>query len=83
MFTDALKKTGLTQVELAELFGVSRITVNAWLRGRFNPHPLHKDKIHQLTEKLESAVAEGRLPLPDGVPKHQRAHAAQVAIHAD
>ena len=81
MHTDTLKKTGLTQVELAELFGVSRITVNSWLRGRFNPHPLHKDKIEGLIAKLEAAVQGGHLPLPAGTPKHQRIHAAQSALH--
>lgn len=83
MFTEVLKKTGLTQVELAELFGVSRITVNAWLRGRFAPHPLHKDKIHTMIQQIEAAVDKGQLPLPAGIPKHQRISAAQTAIQAD
>lgn len=80
---DALKNAGLTQVELAELFGVSRITINAWLKGRFNPHPLHRDRVNALTQRIERAVSQGHLPLPGGVPKHQRIVAAKAAINTD
>ena len=82
MLNDALKNTGLTQAELAELFGVSRITVNAWLKGRFNPHPLHRERIQTIAQKIEAAVTDGRLPLPEGLSRTERISAAQTAILA-
>ncbi len=80
MDIEMLKDTGLTQAELAELFGVTRPTINFWLHGRFKPHALHREKIEMVTAQLAKAVADGRLPLPEGIPKHQRVLAVQSAF---
>ena len=80
MNIETLNHTGLTQSELAELFGVSRITVNSWLRGRFAPHKLHRDHIVKLAQGLEKAREAGKFPIPLSVPKAQRIVLARAAI---
>lgn len=82
MDTTLLKGTGLTQSELAELYGVSRATVNFWLHGRFKPHPLHREKIETVTSQLVKALKDGLLPLPEGLPKDKRIPAVQSALAA-
>lgn len=82
MDTKMLKDTGLTQNELAELFGVSRPTINFWMHGRFKPHALHREKVETVTAQLAKALADGHLPLPEGIQKHQRVPAVQSAIAA-
>jgi transcriptional regulator with XRE-family HTH domain len=76
-----LLQTQLTQQELGQLFGVTRVTVNGWFRGRFKPHSIHKDKVIATAQALENAVHRGKLPLADDVPKQQRVPAARAAIN--
>ena len=82
MDTKMLIATGLTQSELAAIYGVSRPTINFWMNGRFKPHQLHREKVEAVTAKLTQALADNKLPLPEGIPKHQRVPAAQSALAA-
>lgn len=80
MNIELLLKTGLTQAELATLFGVHRTTIISWLRGRFSPHKLHRDQIRDTARRIESAVSAGHLPLPAGIGKPARLKEARKAI---
>ena len=42
------ESTGWTQEELARQIGVSFSTVNAWQRGRRNPHPYLRKRLEEL-----------------------------------
>lgn len=80
MNIETLLNTGLTQAELGRVFGVSRITINAWMRGRFAPHRLHREHIKAQGEKLAQALAAGKLPIPGSVPKSRRPEAIAEAL---
>lgn len=80
MNTDILKASGLSQVELADLFGVSRVTINSWIAGRFKPHALHRDRIERCIDALRKAVDAGELPLSAGVDKHLRVQQAKAIV---
>lgn len=67
-----LLDTQLNQSELAKLFGVTRVTVNHWMTGRFNPDQKNIDRIRDISSKLCAALDQGLLPLPAGVGKSNR-----------
>jgi putative transcriptional regulator len=48
-------KLGLTQEQLAQLLGVSWITVNRWERNKCNPSPLAAEKLQTLFNRIEEA----------------------------
>lgn len=77
-----LTATGLTQHELGLLFGVTRVTVNGWFRGRFKPHALSRERVAHVARALEHAVATGVLPLPHNTPRKQRVATARELIFA-
>ena len=72
MDRELLLSTGLTQTELGKLFGVTRITVLGWMKGRFGPHRLHRESVASIVELLDNAVKAGKLPLPSGIGKPAR-----------
>lgn len=72
MDVQKLKRTGLPQAELAKLFGVTRVTVNHWFTGRFNPGGDKADQIKNIANQLVAAVESGKLPLPKGTAPHRR-----------
>lgn len=80
MNIETLTSTKLTQEELGKLFGVGRITVISWMKGRYSPHRLHKETVLDVYSRLESAVKAGKLPLPTGLGKPLRLEAARRAI---
>lgn len=67
-----LRQTQLTQAELAKLFGVTRVTVNHWFTGRFNPGGGKADHIKHISSSLVTALESGKLPLPQGTATHRR-----------
>ena len=77
-----IERAGLTQQEFADAAAVSRVTTNKWVMGKMSPHRYIKDRIEQLLEVLEAAIEEEHLPLPAGMPKHQRPTAIRAAIRA-
>jgi len=58
-----LRDAGITQGDLARLAGVSRLTANKWMTGKFKPHRLHGDKITTLVARIERRLQEGKLPV--------------------
>lgn len=82
MNTDVLKASGLSQVELAKIFGVSRVTINSWIAGRFRPHALHRDWIERRMAAIGKALDAGELPLSAGVDRHQRVPLAQAIVES-
>lgn len=62
-----IAQAGLTQQDVADYLGVSRVTINYWVQGRVDPHPWIKEDVGRFLAKLETAIDEGRLPvqLPD------------------
>ena len=71
-----LTRAGITQAQFAELIGVSRITVNTWVRKRFTPHPTLRPRVTEALKKLREAVREGSLPVPED--SHARAVAQRL-----
>lgn len=57
-------RAGLTQKEFATLTGVSRATVNLWVRGKMKPHRYLKTKAARVVSALEKAIVDATLPLP-------------------
>lgn len=62
-----LGRAGLTQAQFADLVGVSRITVNTWVRKRFNPHPTLRPRVHAALKELRAQVRAGELPITTNV----------------
>jgi transcriptional regulator with XRE-family HTH domain len=60
---EPVRDAGITQGELAAIANVSRLTVNKWMRGKFSPHKLHKDKIDDLIFRIKLCVEKGALPV--------------------
>jgi transcriptional regulator with XRE-family HTH domain len=62
-----IAQAGLTQQDVADYLGVSRVTINYWVQGHVEPHPWIKEDVGRFLAKLKIAVDEGRLPaqLPD------------------
>jgi transcriptional regulator with XRE-family HTH domain len=62
-----IAQAGLTQQDVADYLGVSRVTVNYWVQGRVDPHPWIRDEVGVFLARLKTAIDEGRLPvqLPD------------------
>lgn len=77
-----IERAGLTQQEFADAAAVSRVTTNKWVMGKMAPHRYIKKRIAELLETLEEAIAEEALPLPAGMPKHQRPAAIRAVISA-
>ncbi len=80
MNRELLLNTGLTQSELGKLFGVSRITVISWMKGRFGPHRLHRESVASTLKLLDTAVKEGKLPLPPSIVKPARVSTVRRVI---
>ena len=56
------KSAKLTQSELAAVLGVSRVTVNMWIKGKAKPHRLHAGDIRKRLNALREAIESGKLP---------------------
>lgn len=79
---EILKKTGLTQGDLATLFKVSRITMNNWMTGKTNPHALIRAAVDLKLKAIGAALRAKALPLPDTVEKkHKMKEAKAVLTH--
>ena len=61
---DIVKKAGLTQTQFAGLVGVSRITVNTWLKGHFTPQVRLRARVRKALDLLSEAIETGVLPVP-------------------
>ena len=57
-----LDTAGVSQVQFGRLVGVSRITVNCWVRGRHAPGKQHTRRITAVLDMLKEAVERNVLP---------------------
>ena len=70
-FKRVMERSGLTKVELSELYGVSRQTLYAWLDHVPNQHTL-AERAEKYTAGLFAAISRGLLPFPPSLSKEQR-----------
>ena len=59
-----IKRAGLKQIEFAALVGVSRPTVNLWVRGKMHPNRYIQKHVKDTLAAVQAAVKNGDLPLP-------------------
>lgn len=72
-----ISRAGLTQSEFAAAVGVSRVTVNTWVRGKMKPHRYITKKVSEALAHLSACIEAGDLPAtgPDKKDKLARLHA--------
>lgn len=76
-----IDRAGVTQGQFASLVGVSRVTVNTWVNGRFHPRGHARDTVIRLVKLLHEAHEAGTLPV-QVVDKRQATEAALKDISA-
>jgi len=59
-----IERAGLTQLQFGKLVGVSRVTVNTWVKGRFKPRSDLRARVAKATRLLDAAIIAGQLPVP-------------------
>lgn len=57
-------RSGVTQEQFAALVGVSRVTVNTWVAGKFRPRNPVRSRVGRAIKMLNDAVETGLLPVP-------------------
>ena len=76
---DIIPKAHLTQLQFADLVGVSRVTVNTWVKGKFSPRADLRDRVLRALDLIAKAVAAGKLPVAaDGTDEKTRARLAII-----
>jgi len=83
-FKQVVGNSGLTKVEIAVVYKVSRQTIYGWLNSRA-PNVLVSDVAEHVTNKLLEAMKEGLLPLPAHLTfrdRHKTIHSLARLIHA-
>ena len=68
----ALQTAKITQSEFASLVGVSRITINLWVRGKANPNRFIADRVTEILGAAKDALESGSLPVARSVAKDKR-----------
>jgi DNA-binding XRE family transcriptional regulator len=58
-----IDQAGLTQSQFASLVDVSRITVNTWVNGHYQPGPKMRGRVRRALQLLAAAVEDGKLPI--------------------
>lgn len=74
MDLSAAAESGLTQTELAQVLGVSRVTINLWLNGKMKPHRYNAENVKRRLELLQEAMRRNLIPKPN--PQRKPRHAA-------
>jgi DNA-binding XRE family transcriptional regulator len=67
-----LIKAGVSQGEFGKLVGVSRQTINHWIHGTAEPHPVVRDRLEDLLKRITEAIDADVLPLQITVPRRDR-----------
>ena len=57
-----IDRGGVTQGQFAKLVGVSRITVNTWVKGHFQPRPVVRHRVSTALRLIAKAIEAGSLP---------------------
>lgn len=60
---DVIDKAGLTQTQFANLVGVSRVTVNTWVRGHMKPRRHIQPRVARALKLINEALEARRLPV--------------------
>jgi DNA-binding XRE family transcriptional regulator len=71
---------GLMQHEFAALAGVSRVTVNLWVKGKMMPHRYIRMDTENLLDGIAAAIESNQLPIAKGVSKHLRMGAIREVV---
>lgn len=79
---DVIARAGLTQQEFGALAGVSRVSVNTWVKGKVQPNKFIGSKIAALLGFLEAALGDEALPLQRSVAKVDRAETLKLIVRA-
>lgn len=85
MDMSAAAELGLTQTELAQALGVSRVTVNLWLNGKMKPHRYHAENIHRRLGLLQEAMRRKMIPKasPQRKPRHDHIRVALARLEQE
>lgn len=62
---DVLTAAGLSQAQFGDLIGVTRVTVNTWVKGHFRPRFNLTAKVDRALGLIRAAVDAGELPVSD------------------
>lgn len=60
-----IERAGITQAQFGELVGVSRVTVNTWVKKKFQPRAGLRARVALAIRALNHAVRHGYLPVPE------------------
>lgn len=60
---DVLTTAGLSQAQFGALVGVTRVTVNTWVKGHFKPRFDLAHNVARALDLIQSAVDAGELPV--------------------
>lgn len=75
-----VRESDLSQVELAHVLGVSRITVNLWLNGKSSPHRYNEGNVSAKITALNKAIKDKMLPVKPAKGKAPRAPAIKALV---
>jgi transcriptional regulator with XRE-family HTH domain len=79
-FSNVINESGLTKIELATLYGVSRQTIHAWaFIGPPRRNSLLARQAESITDALETLTSRKLLPLEPMDKDARRAHIAKLA----
>lgn len=57
-----IAEAGITQAQFGALVGVTRVTVNTWVTGKFGPRLAVRSRVHKALELIADAIAAHTLP---------------------
>ncbi len=66
---DAAREAGVPVREIADILGVTEVSIYGWVQGRRTPSVLHEAVALGLARALRALVASGQLPV-DGVGRY-------------
>ena len=75
-----IKEAGLSQTEFGQLpgVGVGRATVNLWVSGKMHPNRYIRDEVAKVLQKVEQALQDKKLPLPEVPELDKEARLAEI-----
>lgn len=76
----AIERGKLTQKEFGILCGVSRVTVNLWVRNKMQPHRYIRQDVERTISLLNQAIDQGQLPLAHALTPDQRVEALREMV---
>lgn len=71
-FNIVFRRGKLKTQEVADLLGVSRVTVSKWKNGHTQPHPLVADRVKKFIYAVAVCIKDGNLPLSEDVGRDER-----------